>query len=290
MQFPESFDTIIYRNFNSDLRNHTDVELRNHYNIHGKNEGRKCSAISSRDNLKTYISKIANINCLEIGPFDSPVLSGRNVKYFDVLSQEQLRNRAIKINRVSNLNNIPYIDYVNEIGDLSIINEKFDIVLSCHSIEHQINLIKHLIDVSKLLQSGGCYVIICPDKRYCFDHFINETTIADVINNNTDAKKHSIKSVIEHRALVCHNDSVRHWNNDHGYPNYYNNKNLILNAVDEYNKTEDYIDVHSMQFTPASFENIINTLNAIHYLDLYVDKVYNTQRNSLEFFAILRKP
>ena len=68
-----------------------------------------------------------------------------------------------------------------------------------------------------MLLPGGCYVIIIPDKRYCFDHFINETTIADVVNMNVNkVKNHSVKSVIEHRGLTCHNDSVRHWNNDHG--------------------------------------------------------------------------
>ena len=71
--------------------------------------------------------------------------------------------------------------------------------LSCHSIEHQLNFIQHLQDVSELLNDNGYYVIILPDKRYCFDHFIKESTIADIICQYTDKPKlHSIKSIIEH--------------------------------------------------------------------------------------------
>ena len=105
------------------------------------------------------------------------------------------------------------------------------------------------------MSPNGLYVIICPDKRYYFDHFIKESTIADIIlMNEQKLTKHSIKSVIEHRALKCHNDSSRHWNNDHENQSVDNNNQLLLNAINEYKNTEGYIDVHSLQFTPHSFE------------------------------------
>jgi hypothetical protein len=145
-----------------------------------------------------------------------------------------------------------------------------------------------------MLLPGGYYVIIIPDKRYCFDHFINETTIADVISMNINkAKNHSIKSVIEHRALTCHNDSVRHWNNDHGQQLFENDKNTIKRALNEYSialQNDVYIDVHSLQFTPSSFSRIIDSLNKLEYIDLVVHKLYPTIRNSSEFFVILKKP
>lgn len=159
-------------------------------------------------------------------------------------------------------------------------------ILSCHSIEHQTNFIKHLTNVSGLLKNNGVYVVICPDKRYCFDHFIKETTIADIINMNyINNEKHTIKSVIEHRALTCHNDCGRHWNNDHGTPNIEN----IKNAINEYETTEGYIDVHALQFTPESFQGIIDILKKNNFIDLYCDRVYPTLRNSCEFYAVLRK-
>ena len=140
-----------------------------------------------------------------------------------------------------------------------------------------------------MLSSNGFYIIICPDKNYCFDHFIKETTIADIIlMNEQKLKKHSIKSVIEHRVLTCHNDCIRHWNNDHGNQTIYDNDVSLLNAINEYKNTE-YIDVHSLQFTPSSFEKIINLLSKNNFIDLEIHRIYKTIHGSNEFYIILQK-
>ena len=253
--FPSNFDLNIYKK-QKDLNSMNNESLEKHYKEYGKNEGRICSKISKRSKLIKYIDT-NKLKCLEIGPFDCPNLKGTKVKYFDVLDQDSLKKRAKKLNRKGK---VPYIDYVNSKGDLRIIDKKFDLVLSCHSIEHQLNFIQHLQDVSELLNDNGYYVIILPDKRYCFDHFIKESTIADIICQYTNKPKlHSIKSVIEHRSLTCHNNSKRHWNNDHGKQNYLSNTNSIINAIKEYQNSisnNEYLDVHSLQFTPDSFKNI----------------------------------
>lgn len=129
-------------------------------------------------------------------------------------------------------------------------------ILSCHAIEHQIDFIQHLKDVSDLLHENGYYVVICPDKRYCFDHFIPESNIAEIIAaHNIPSNSHSIKYVIEHRALTCHNDPSRHWAGDHGDAEI--DVERIKGAINEYEKAKienRYIDVHSLQFTPSSFQ------------------------------------
>jgi len=288
--FPPKYCSNEYKHFNNDLNHFTTEELLNHYNYFGKKEGRICSKIYSRNTLNSYINT-NKISTLEIGPFDCPVLTGEKVKYFDVLNKEELINRAININRIDNLNNIPYIHFFNNSGDIQIINEKFDIVLSCHSIEHQIDLIKHLQDVSNLLTINGYYVIILPDKRYCFDHFIKETTIADIIHNHINKNNlHSIKSVIEHRVLTCHNDCIRHWDNDHGEITI--NPKFIKNSINEYNYSiqhNKYLDVHSYQFTPDSIEIILNLLYDMSYIDLKLCEIYPTIKYKNEFYVILKK-
>jgi hypothetical protein len=191
------------------------------------------------------------------------------------------------------IENIPFIDYVEPNGNLQIIDQLFDIVLSSHSIEHQLSFIDHLKDVSKLLKTGGYYVILLPDKRFCFDHFIKESTIADIISQYINKKSiHSVKSIIEHRSLICHNDAGRHWNNDHGNQVYIDHPYTIPNAIKEYNTSvinNEYIDVHSLQFTPESFKIIVDILNNIDYIDLVIDNIYSTIKNSCEFFVILKK-
>src|SRR5579872_180659 len=177
INFPEEYDSAAYLNFNKDLvrAKLNALDLKKHFEIHGKKEGRISNSIQSRTNFIELIPKDAAT--LEIGPFYNPVAKGKNVKYFDVLNQSDLTARAKSIG--TPYENIPKIDFVDPQGDLSVISEQFDVVVSCHCIEHQPDLIDHLQKVEKLLNPGGFYFIIIPDKRYCFDHFIPETTIAE---------------------------------------------------------------------------------------------------------------
>ena len=224
---------------------------------------------------------------LEIGPFYSPIWTGNIVKYFDILSQEDLVTRARSITGQNNIKSVPYIDYVSSKGDLRIIERKFDSVVSSHVVEHQLDFIGHLQAVSNLLEKMGKYYMVIPDKRYCFDHFNNESTIAEVISANIEKKeRHSLKSVIEHRALTTHNDSYRHWNGDHG--DIENKIDKIKAAISEYN-TGAYIDVHAWYFTPESFKKIIMQLNDLDIINLKVKRLYPTPKGSLEFYVILGK-
>lgn len=80
--FPPSFDSKIYRERNLDLNFMTDDQLFEHYEIHGKSEGRVAGSIVTRSDL---ISLIPNeVKCLEIGPFDSPCIFGNKVDYLDL--------------------------------------------------------------------------------------------------------------------------------------------------------------------------------------------------------------
>jgi len=226
---------------------------------------------------------------LELGPFYNPICKGSQVKYFDILSQEDLKERA-KAENITNsdrINKIPFIDYVSPTGDLRIINAKFDAVVSSHVIEHQLDFINHLQTVSNLLKDTGKYFLIIPDKRYCFDHFNNESTIAGIINNHVEKReKHSLKSVIEHRAFTTHNNAGRHWAGDHGTIEGNNQK--VKDAITEYN-TGAYIDVHAWYFTPDSFSHIIKSLHELGYIDLKIRELYPTPYGSLEFYVVLER-
>lgn len=290
--FPESFNPSIYKKLNPDLEKLDNEQLFVHYNVHGMKEGRIANEITDRNLFKKYINT-SKLSCLEIGPFDDPVIKGKNVKYFDVLTQDELKVRATKCKRRNPIENIPHIDYVDSNGKLNIIKDKFDIVLSCHSIEHQLDFIQHLLDVDSLLNEDGKYVLIVPDKRYCFDHFIAESTIADILQqHHSKSEIHLLKSVIEHRALTCHNNVGDHWDGKHGEPKHLKNPEFIDHAISEYFKsvkTREYLDVHSLQFTPESFRIIIKSLHNLNFINFTVEQIYPTVRNRGEFFVVLKK-
>ena len=80
--FPEVFDVNIYREKNIDLKNYTDIELKSHYVNQGRDEGRISGKINYRTTLQDFLQNYVNSHskCLEIGPFDCPVLTGNSVK------------------------------------------------------------------------------------------------------------------------------------------------------------------------------------------------------------------
>lgn len=117
---------------------------------------------------------------LEIGPFCNPFLTGNNVSYFEIMSPNEIECICLESKRT--IHEIPkHIDYISPVGDLAIIDKKFDKIFSSHMIEHTTDLVKHLRDIETILTERGEYYIIIPDKRYCFDYFKAETTLGDVL-------------------------------------------------------------------------------------------------------------
>ncbi len=63
------------------------------------------------------------------------------------------------------------LQYINEGSDLSTIpNEHFDMVLSCHSLEHIANPLKALKEWMRVLKHEGHILLILPHPDYTFDH------------------------------------------------------------------------------------------------------------------------
>jgi hypothetical protein len=294
--FPAELDFTYYRGNNQDLRDlgMTDEQLRNHYVRHGINAGRRGSPFCDRGQFV----KLADFNqktTLELSPWASPVAIGPKVKYSDVFDQATLIKRAQGDPSFSpeRIAKIPYVDYVLPNGDLSTIREQFENVVSSHSIEHTTDLVTHLINVSKLLIEKGCYFVLCPDKRYCFDHFKPESTAIDILEAHYAQTRtvHSDRQIMTQRLFSTHNDATRHWNGDHGpkpQPTIGDiNKTIAL--MNLHKKNDLYFDAHEWQFTPSSFKEIILYLYNAGITDMYPVRVYQTPKNTFEFGAILQK-
>ena len=284
---PAELDLETYRRNNPDVAELDDVNLTEHFRVHGRYEGRMASVANTREGFVASIPR--NGACLELGPFCNPLLRGDTVKYFDVLDQPGLKQRAGQLGLDGS--NCPYIDYVSPTGDLLTVSEKFDVIFSSHTIEHQPNLVKHLQDVASRLTDSGRYYLLIPDKRYCFDHFLPESTIARVLAAEVEQRQiHSPQSFFEHRLLLTNNDPGRHWNGDHAGQAGDRLQEKIRASLHEWRVNgSHYIDVHAWQFTPDSFRDIITTLNVAGMTDLSVERIYSTIRGSIEFAAVLHK-
>lgn len=206
--------------------------------------------------------------------------------YMDVLDADALRERAIAIG--TDPAECPEI--IHFVGDLgAAAGGDFDVVFSSHNIEHQPDLVRHFQDVEKALKPGGVMVMLIPDKRYCFDHFLPETTLPEVLEAFVDRRiRHSARHVIEHIALTAHNDNIRHWAGDHGEPPYLSAE-IVLQAMRHYEVRPDtYIDVHAWKFTPTNFRQIAHALAHHGLTRMVVERVYETGRGRIEFAAVLK--
>ena len=229
-----------------------------------------------------------SISILEIGPLYCPMFKGDNVKYLDVYDVPKLREIAKSLNASDE--DVPKkIDYVSPNGDWCNINESFNIIYSSHVIEHQTDLIQHFTDVFSHIRSGGAYVLVIPDKRYCFNHYDPETTMEDVLDAYYERRtRHSLRALLR-AACGTHNDAQRHWQGNHGIQ-VEHSMDEFHNVVDAYKSsiTGEYIDCHEWYFTPNSFKITMERLRKagfVEYSDLLIE---NTPENSFEFYACFR--
>lgn len=188
---------------------------------------------------------------------------------------------------------VPYIDFVSHNGDFSVIDEKFDIVFSRHSIEHQMNLVAHLQAVERVLNDGGLFALVIPDKRYCLDHYRPETSLAEVLDRHF--RKVAFRPFDDYIGCVMvstHNIAGLHWIGKHGdIGNQLTRENfeaLSQKYIDS-RDADKYIDVHSLCLTPRSFEHIINTLNKMELTRFKIHRLCHTVWGRFEFSAVLKK-
>jgi SAM-dependent methyltransferase len=287
MKFPPEIDLDFLRQNYADLAAFSDSELLYHYESYGMHEGRLASPGGTRSGFISLIPD--DLSLLEIGPFCSPVFKGDRVRYFDVLNRADLIERA-KEHGVDPSNCPNEITYVSAIGDLGVVGETFDIVFSSHCMEHQPDLIQHLMQVRRILDSSGRYFLIIPDKRYCFDHYIEESTPVDIIGAFMEKRRvHSFKNVYNYVVRTTHNDAVRHWAGQSDDPR------LALRA-ERTAQTEllyrslngGYYDCHAWYFTPDGFRMCMTELIRKQYAAFELERIYKTTRNSNEFFCILK--
>lgn len=245
--------------------------------------------------MRSLLSCHLTKKTLEIGPFAKPSVVGPTVKYADIRSTKELRELAL-VTEGMNPEDVPKINWVVPSCDLSVINEKFDAVISSHCIEHQPDLIKHLNQVENLLEADGRYFLLIPDHRYCFDHFKVPSSISDVLTASLEKRStHSVLHRLNSQLFNAHNNPIKHWNGNHEgqefdteFPSL-NRLQQIKKVVREYQEEGERIkDEHAWFFTPSTFTSIINELNDLEILNLKIERIYPTLRNSNEFWAVLR--
>lgn len=253
--------------------------------------------IETREDFVNYAIQLASPKqetptILEIGPYMSPLVSGRKVDTFAVLPREELIKRAISEGGPSHL--IPELTWIGPEASNQYIRAKYDLVVSSHVVEHQIDFIAHLQNIEKLLHPGGYYAALIPDHRFCFDYYNLPSSIVDIlVAHIIREKNHSLKNFLEDRLTTGHNETMRYWKKDFGIPKINGKSYLdVLDLVAEYQSYVAkgiYVDVHAWKFTDQTFVDIFSRLKEMSLTNFTLTSVIPAKFGNNEFWVLFQK-
>jgi SAM-dependent methyltransferase len=131
---------------------------------------------------------------LEIGPHNQPMVTKDegNIVYMDFLTREE---HIKKDSHAPYIEDIPETDiiikdnnYINYVDD-----RRFDYIIANHVAEHAPDFVGFLNMLSSMLNPDGIVFLAIPDKKFTFDKFRQNTTLAHVVSDHLRGPEVSIR-------------------------------------------------------------------------------------------------
>lgn len=265
LQLPPEFDAPSYRRRYPDLASLRRSQLRKHWRQEGRRGRRNASTVENREELLLCLRDADHL--LEIGPFDNPSLEtirrpDQVIDYADYFSREEMVVRA-RLYPERNPDAIPLIRYVLSEGGYEQIEQRYDAVVSHHCLEHQPDLIGHLLQVGQVLKPGGVYLFTLPDQRRCFDRYLPPTNLIDVVTAHLERRtRPPLQALVEHKCFT-----VSQWRDAvdplEKLPSQL--RELLDLALVEY-QCHPYVDVHCWKLTNERLRRLLRKLVSLAYL------------------------
>jgi len=231
----------------------------------------------------------------EIGALSAPLVGKDEaaVYYLDYCSTEDLKRRHEKNAEVHPELIVP-VDYV--VGGDTIVNVlgdklPLDYIVASHVIEHVPDLIGWLKDTHDALEVGGRLVLVAPDKRFTFDLFRADSTLADArLAFDEQRKRPGRDHVLDFYQNIAAVSAADLWE-DHTVGRafgFVHDDETIRRIVRKYD-AGIYVDVHCWVFTPWSFLALIGDIVREAGLGYDLKYFLTTQPHSIEFYVHLEK-
>ena len=205
---------------------------------------------------------------LEIGPAHNAILpkrEGFQTKTVDYMDRDGLVEKYREFKQYSP-DDIEEVDYVIPAGASmsDVIQERFDLVLASHVLEHSVSLIEFLNDLTKLLAPNGVLSLVVPDHRYCFDRFRERSSIGRVIDRSIDRPRvHTVGTMIEFSLDAVRHGGTTSWSAGHrGRYRFVHDLDAVKTNA-ERARGDTYIDVHDWVFSPNHLRLMLQDLHAL---------------------------
>jgi predicted SAM-dependent methyltransferase len=240
------------------------------------------------------ISRTSEI--IEIGPSYNPLApkaAGWRTRTVDHTTREGLvaKYRAHPRVRVERIEEVDYVWTGGPLLDAipSNAHGSFDAFLASHVIEHTPDFIGFLDTAAALLKPDGIVALAIPDKRFCFDYFQPLTTTGELLTAHVESRaRHGKRYAFDHVAYAVGAGNVVSWGQHpvHGL-HLRHTLEEARNLFTSVEGNQDYVDIHTWRFVPASFELVLLELARFGETDWRVERI--TPASGCEFFAWLRR-
>jgi SAM-dependent methyltransferase len=205
---------------------------------------------------------------LEIGPAHNAILpkrDGFHTRTVDYLDRAGLIEKYKDFKQYSP-DDIEDVDYVIPAGAAmsDVIDDRFDLVLASHVLEHSISLIDFINDCTNLLTPGGVLSLVVPDHRYCFDRFRERSSIGRVIDTSLHSPSvHTVGTLTEFSLNAVRHRGTTSWSAGHTGRYRFVHDLAAVEANAERARGGTYIDVHNWVFSPNHLRLMLQDLQAL---------------------------
>ncbi|WP_375475159.1 class I SAM-dependent methyltransferase [uncultured Jatrophihabitans sp.] len=227
---------------------------------------------------------------LEIGPAHNAILPKRDG--FDTRTVDYL-DRAGLVEKYKDFaqyspDDIEDVDYVLPPGAAmgDIIEDRFDLVLASHVLEHTTSLIDFVNECARLLRPGGVLALVVPDHRFCFDRFRERSSIGRVIDASIDPKSvHTVGTLTEFGLNAVRHRGVTSWAPNHSGKYSLAHDMDFVRSKAASATSGSYVDVHHWIFSPHHLRLLLHDLFELDYITLREAHFHDTIGH--EFFLNL---
>ena len=244
-----------------------------------------------RDCVFASVPRDASV--LEIGPAHNAILpkrEGFNTRTVDYLDRAGLVQRYRDFPQYSP-EDIEEVDYVLAPGAAmaDVIEDRFDLVLASHVIEHTTSMIDFVNESTRLLKPAGVLALVVPDHRYCFDRFRERASLSRVIDASlAPPQVHTVGAVVEERLNAVRHRGATAWAPGHrGLYSPVNDLDTVKRYAEEARRADRYIDTHNWICTPHHLRLLLQDLYELGLIALRETFFHDTVRH--EFFLNLSR-
>ena len=205
---------------------------------------------------------------LEIGPAHNPILPRRDgfrTKNVDYLDRAGLIEKY-KAQKQYDPADIEEVDFVLAAGSAMAtdIDERFDVVVASHVIEHTASLVHFLNECTELLADGGTLALVVPDHRFTFDRFRERSSLGRVVDAADNPPPVHTRGTIADFALnAARHRGTTSWaprhRGDYSFVNTADRVHALVDAVDG----TTYVDVHNWVFSPNHLRLLLHDLHLL---------------------------